>query len=89
MKFSFKDFFSNRPNRQFPADLVTFTEQILNGKRHVLCSLNHWRTEYLLVFVSPSPALSFSESYKSILSKQYIYCSLNIRIFLTSTLHKD
>ena len=26
------------PNPQFPADLVTFTEEILNGKVHFLCS---------------------------------------------------
>ena len=26
------------PNPQFPADLVTFTEEILNGKLHLLCS---------------------------------------------------
>ena len=26
------------PNPQFPADLVTFTEQIINGKLHFLCS---------------------------------------------------
>ena len=25
-----------RPNPQFPADLVTFTEEILNGKLHFL-----------------------------------------------------
>ena len=25
---------------QFPADLVTFTEEILNGTRHFLCSVN-------------------------------------------------
>ena len=25
-------------NPQFPADLVTFTEEILNGKIHFLCS---------------------------------------------------
>ena len=28
------------PNPQFSADLVTFTEKILNGKRHFLCSVN-------------------------------------------------
>ena len=28
------------PNPQFPADLVTFTEEILNGKLHFLCSEN-------------------------------------------------
>ena len=26
------------PNPQFPADLVTFTEEILNGELHILCS---------------------------------------------------
>ena len=26
------------PNPQFPADLVTFTEEIHNGKLHFLCS---------------------------------------------------
>ena len=26
------------PNLQFPADSVTFTEEILNGKLHFLCS---------------------------------------------------
>ena len=31
MKFSIKDFFST-------ADLVTLTEEILNGKLHFLCS---------------------------------------------------
>ena len=33
MKFSIKDFFSKcLPNPQETADLVTFTEEILNGK---------------------------------------------------------
>ena len=26
------------PNPQFSADLITFTEEILNGKFHLLCS---------------------------------------------------
>ena len=26
------------PNQQFPADLITFTEEILNGKLHFLYS---------------------------------------------------
>ena len=29
-----------RPNRQETADLVTFTEEILNGKLHFLCSVS-------------------------------------------------
>ena len=36
MKFSIKDVFS----KQFPGDLVKFTEEILNGKLHFLCSDN-------------------------------------------------
>ena len=36
MKFSVKDFFSKCD--QFPADLVTFTAEILNGKLHFLFS---------------------------------------------------
>ena len=36
MKFSIKDFFSKCD--QIP-DLVTFTEEILNGKLHFLCSV--------------------------------------------------
>ena len=28
-----------RPNRQFPADMSTFTEKILNKKPHFMCSL--------------------------------------------------
>ena len=36
MKFSIKDFFN-----KFPADLVTFTEEILNGKLHFLCGIEY------------------------------------------------
>ena len=36
MKFSITDFCNKYP--QFPADLVTFTEEIRNGKLHFLCS---------------------------------------------------
>ena len=28
------------PNSQFPADLVTFTKEFLNGELHFLCSGN-------------------------------------------------
>ena len=28
-------------NNRFPADLVTFTEEIFNGKLHFLCSEYH------------------------------------------------
>ena len=40
MTFSVKDFFSKCvPNPQFPADGVTFTEEIPNEKLHFLCSV--------------------------------------------------
>ena len=39
MKFSIKDFLSKCDQvRSFYADLVTFTEEILNEKLHFLCS---------------------------------------------------
>ena len=38
MKFSIKDFFSKCG--QIPADLFTFTEEILNQKLHFLCSVS-------------------------------------------------
>ena len=40
MKFSIEDFFSVRHSSVTnPADLVTFTEKILHGKLHFLCSV--------------------------------------------------
>ena len=43
-KFTIKGFFSNcgGPTPQFPADLVTYTEEILTGKLHFLCSATIW-----------------------------------------------
>ena len=37
MKFSIKEFFS-KCDQKFPAILVTFTKEILNGKLHFLCT---------------------------------------------------
>ena len=39
MKFSIKDFFSKCKQIQKTADLLTFTEEILNGKLHFLCNV--------------------------------------------------
>ena len=36
------------PNPQFPVDLVTFTEEILNGKLHFLCSVKSIRRNAFL-----------------------------------------
>ena len=42
MKFSIKNFLSKCEQILFPADLVTFTEEILNGKLHFLWSGVHY-----------------------------------------------
>ena len=40
MKFPIKGFFQNMsPDLQFTADLVTFSEEVFNGKLHFLCSV--------------------------------------------------
>ena len=54
MKSSIKDFFSKWDQKMFPADLVIFTEEILSGKLHFLCSDNNWlnlcfRTKFKLL----------------------------------------
>ena len=35
-----------RPYPQFPADLITFNEEILNGKIHFLCSAFKQKGKY-------------------------------------------
>ena len=41
IKFSVKNFVSKcHQIPQFPAELITFTEEILNGILHFLCSVN-------------------------------------------------
>ena len=45
INFSFKDFFSKCDQiRRKTADMVTFTEEILNGKLHFLCSVRALQT---------------------------------------------
>ena len=55
MKFSIKDFFTKcdqiRSFLRFPAGLVTFTEEILNGKIDILCSDSHVKLWIALVFI--------------------------------------
>ena len=50
------------PNQQETADLVTFTEEILNGKLHFLCSVRcriKTRTLSKLVFDNSIKSLKF------------------------------
>ena len=50
MKFSIKDFFSKCDQIRGKLDLVTFTEEILNGKLHFLCSATSWFNCFNLCF---------------------------------------
>ena len=76
----------NNNNPEFPADLVTFTEEILNGKLHFLCSAMSVMIDYSKTFdtidheslIRKLVSLNFSNSsIKIILSyltnqKQYV-----------------
>ena len=50
LKFPFKDFFSKCDQIRRPADLVTFTEEILKGKLQFLCS-DSWRKAWFITKV--------------------------------------
>ena len=57
MKFSITDFFSKCDQ---PADLVTFTEEIRNGKLHLLCSvlfasIHFSELQILFIFIQNQP----------------------------------
>ena len=41
------------PNPQFPADLVTFNEEILNGKLHFLCNERENRLTGIHMIATP------------------------------------
>ena len=53
MKFSIKDFFS-KCDPFFFSDFFTFTEEILNGKLHFLCSVITFTKIFILIYVCPS-----------------------------------
>ena len=46
-----------QPNLQFPANLVAFTEEILNGKlfSHFLCSVDYVNSLYNQIFGLATP----------------------------------
>ena len=52
------------PNPQFPADMVTFTEEILNGKLHFLCS--DLLTNYITVLAIQTKEWPYLTKSKSI-----------------------
>ena len=60
MKFSMKNFLGKFDQIYRKLELVTFTEEILNGKLHYLCSDNR-KTLGKLIFISQSIAFQFSK----------------------------
>ena len=55
------------PNPQFPVDLVIFTEEILNGKLHFLCSAirlatNEKSWKFKIIFYTKQHTLQSTES---------------------------
>ena len=56
-------------NPQFPADLVTFTEEILKGKFHFLCSTIYSRREVTLTSISfYAKTVTFTIALKKVLT---------------------
>ena len=51
------------PNEQFPADLVTFTEEILSGKVHFLCSAGSIAEFLLIKIENKAHSLYLQNSY--------------------------
>ena len=47
------------PNQQETKDLVTFTEEILNGKLHILCSAYH---DYQLSNAKKIPVIKLEDA---------------------------
>ena len=102
MKFSITDFFSNCdqirrklwPNSQETADLVTFTEEIRNGKLHffrTVGSIINIVTSLLLIFVQINLLLRIS-LLKSLIMKHcrlLCYCQKQLSIVVLSKRYSE
>ena len=90
MKFFIKDFFSKCD--QFTADLVTFTEEIFNGKLYFLCSVINDKSSCIdLLFNTTSKLLCDVGVEQTIFNKcqhNIIYGSLYLKIPLPSSYYK-
>ena len=77
------------PNLQFPADLVTFTEEILNGKLHFLWSeIDTWEK----VLICDKERWQCPSFQKILVFSKIIFLKLldpNQTIFLTSAILKE
>ena len=87
----FSKFFSNFFSK-FPADLVTFTEDIHNGKLHFLCiveyTVNINVTEYFNPFVHNAPFFYPLKTSENLTISRRGLINLSTPFFLISTLTK-
>ena len=87
----FSKFFSNFFSK-FPADLVTFTEDIHNGKLHFLCiveyTININVTEYFNPFVHNAPFFYPLKTSENLTISRRGLINLSTPFFLISTLTK-
>ena len=73
MKFSMKDSSENVPTPQETADLITFAEEIFNGKLHCVRSIKGWLTHFVLMFTfDPSESIRKDDVLKS--DKKVLRC---------------
>ena len=72
IKFSIKDFSVNVIKSQFSADLVIFTEEILNGKLHFLCSVRV--TRFITGIREESEMATKFEKTKGVFIKSIVVC---------------
>ena len=63
------------PNPQFPADLVTFTEEMLNGKLHFSCSVFFPKKNVMPLSLMP---LSVANSNESLRENSFLFENLKL-----------
>ena len=82
MKFSIRDLFSKCDH--IPVNLVTFTEEILNGTLHFLRSVDYFRVliDWVLIFEITTTQKCFLRIWSHLLRKSltenFIFCAVNI-----------
>ena len=68
-----------RSNPQVTADLVTFTEEILNGKLHFLCSVYIFVFENVKISFSDCTGRKLSTSEMSNYREDFVYYHESVR----------
>ena len=78
------------PNPQFPTDLVTFPEEILNGKLHFLCTVRNCMTNSCKLYALPcviircSKTLMIAVFLMDILNSSTLFIASCLSLFIAS-----